>query len=244
MMGITVLAADGMPEVEQGADLPAMIAASAELRDGDVVVVAQKVVSKAEGRVRRLSDVEPGPQAQRIAEQLDRDPRLVQVVLDESVRVVRERGALIVETRHGFVCANAGVDQSNVPGTDCVTLLPEDCDRSAAGIREGLRALTGKEVAVIVADTFGRAWRTGIVNVALGVAGMAALVDHRGRPDDYGREMHATVLAVADELAAAAELTMGKTRRVPVALIRGYVDEGPPGSGRDLLRDAEHDLFR
>lgn len=243
-MGITVLPVDGMPEVEHGDDLPALIAASAELRDGDVVVVAQKVVSKAEGRVRGLSDVEPGPEAQRIGQQLERDPRLVQVVLDESVRVVRDRGALIVETRHGFVCANAGVDQSNVPGSECVTLLPEDCDRSAAALRDGIRVLTGREVAVIVADTFGRAWRTGIANVALGVAGMAPLVDHRGRLDDHGREMHATVVAVADELAAAAELTMGKTRRVPVALIRGYVDEGPPGTGRDLLRDAEHDLFR
>jgi coenzyme F420-0:L-glutamate ligase/coenzyme F420-1:gamma-L-glutamate ligase len=166
------------------------------------------------------------------------------VILDESVRVVRDERVLIVETRHGYVCANAGVDHSNVPGEDAVTLLPEDPDGSAERLRERLGRLTGCRVGVIVADTFGRAWRMGIVNVALGVAGVAALVDYRGRRDDFGQELSATVVAVADEIACAAELVMGKTERVPVAVVRGYHPGGPAGSGRELVRPAELDLFR
>lgn len=234
----------GLPEVRPGDDLGRMIADLAELRDGDVVVVAQKVVSKAEGRLRHLRDVEPGPIAIEYARRLDRDPRLVQAVLDESVRILRDERVLIVETRHGFVCANAGVDHSNVEGAEVVTLLPDDCDRSAAELRERLAELTGRDVAVIVADTFGRAFRMGIVNVALGVAGMPALLDYRGRVDDFGEIMRATVIAVADELAAAAELVMGKTERVPVAVVRGWRPEAPPGTGRDLIRARELDLFR
>jgi coenzyme F420-0:L-glutamate ligase/coenzyme F420-1:gamma-L-glutamate ligase len=244
MRGLQLLPVEGIPEIAPGDDLAALIAAGGDLEDGDVVVIAQKVVSKAEGRLRRLQDVEPAAEALRIGTGLERDPRLVQVVLDESVRVVRDERALIVETHEGFVCANAGVDQSNVPGDDTVVLLPENCDRSAARVRERLRELTGRQVAVIVADTFGRPWRNGIVNVALGVAGIAAAVDHRGLPDDFGREMHATVIAVADELASSAELVMGKTRRVPVVLVRGYFDEGAPGTGRDLIRPRDQDLFR
>ena len=234
----------GLPEVRPGDDLGRMIADLAELRDGDVVVVAQKVVSKAEGRLRHLRDVEPGRVAIEYARRLDRDPRLVQAVLDESVRILRDERVLIVETRQGFVCANAGIDHSNVEGAEVVTLLPDDCDRSAAELRERLAELTGRDVAVIVADTFGRAFRMGIVNVALGVAGIPALLDYRGRVDEFGEIMRAKVIAVADELAAAAELVMGKAERVPVAVVRGWRPEAPPGTGRDLIRAPELDLFR
>jgi coenzyme F420-0:L-glutamate ligase/coenzyme F420-1:gamma-L-glutamate ligase len=243
-MRLELSSVEGLPEIGRGDDLGSLIASHAELQDGDIVIVAHKVVSKVEGRIRRLADVDPGARALELGQRLNRDPRLVQVVLDESVRIVREERMLIVETRHGYVCANAGVDQSNVPGEDTVLLLPDDSDRSAGRLRERLIELTGRQVAVVVSDTFGRAWRNGIANVALGVAGVAPLLDHRGQLDDRGREMQATVIAVADELASAAELVMGKTRRVPVVLVRGYVDEGPPGTGRDLIRSAEEDLFR
>jgi coenzyme F420-0:L-glutamate ligase / coenzyme F420-1:gamma-L-glutamate ligase len=244
MNRLEVFGVPGLPEVRPGDDLGRLIADRARLRAGDVVVVAQKVVSKAEGRLRDLRDVRPGPAAVEHAGRLEADARFVQVVLDESVRVVRGERVLIVETRHGFVCANAGVDHSNVPGREMVTLLPEDCDRSAAGLRQRLVDLTGREVAVVVADTFGRAWRMGIANVALGVAGMPALLDYRGLRDDHGEEMQATVIAVADELAAAAELVMGKVARVPVAVVRGWRPEAPRGTGRDLVRPPEFDLFR
>lgn len=241
---IELFGVSGLPEVRPGADLGRMIADGAQLRDGDVVVVAQKVVSKAEGRVLDLRDVEPGPAAFDYGSRLDRDPRLIQAILDESVRILRDERVLIVETRQGFVCANAGIDHSNVEGEEVVTLLPEDCDRSAAELRERLRQVTGRDVAVIVADTFGRAFRMGIANVALGVAGMPALLDYRGRPDDFGEIMRATVIAVADEIASAAELVMGKTERVPVVVVRGWRPEAPPGTGRDLIRAPELDLFR
>lgn len=244
MTALTLLPVEGIPEIGEGDDLGSLIAERAAIEDGDVLVVAQKVVSKSEGRVRQLGEVTPSEVAVTIAEGTDRDPRMVQVVLDESVRIVRRERVLIVETHQGFVCANGGVDQSNVPGEDTVLLLPIDADRSAAIIRERVRELTGRQVAVIVSDTFGRPWRTGIVNVALGVAGLAPLADLRGSVDDQGRELHATIIAVADELASAAELVSGKTRRVPVVIVRGHVDEGPAGTGRELIRDAEHDLFR
>jgi coenzyme F420-0:L-glutamate ligase/coenzyme F420-1:gamma-L-glutamate ligase len=241
---VQVLAVAGLPEIRQGDDLGALVATHADLRDDDIVVVAQKIVSKAEGRVRRLEEVEPGEAARLYAERLQADPRVVQVILDETVRVVRDERVLIVETRQGFVCANAGVDHSNVPGEDTVTLLPEDSDASAAALLQRIGELTGRRVGVIVADTFGRAWRMGITNVALGVAGLPALVDYRGRHDDFGKELTATVIAVADEVACAAELVMGKTDRVPVVLVRGYRRDGPPGTGRDLIRPAQLDLFR
>lgn len=244
MNGLEVFGVPGLPEVRPGDDLGRLIADRARLRAGDVVVVAQKVVSKAEGRLRDLRDVRPGPAALHYARRLESDARFLQVVLDESVRVVRDERVLIVETRHGFVCANAGVDHSNVPGREVVTLLPEDCDRSAAGLRQRLIELTGREVAVVVADTFGRAWRMGVANVALGVAGIPALLDYRGLADDCGEELQATVIAVADELAAAAELVMGKVARVPVAVVRGWRPEAPQGTGRDLVRPPELDLFR
>jgi coenzyme F420-0:L-glutamate ligase/coenzyme F420-1:gamma-L-glutamate ligase len=239
-----VIGVSGLPEVRPGDDLAELIAAQAGLRDEDIVVVAQKVVSKAEGRIRSLREVEPGESALRYAERLQADARVVQVILEETVRVVRDERVLIVETRHGFVCANAGVDHSNVPGEDSVTLLPEDPDASASALRGRLEELTGRRLGVIVADTFGRAWRMGITNVALGVAGLPALVDYRGRPDDFGQELTATVVAVADEVACAAELAMGKTDRMPVAVVRGYRPQAPSGSGRDLIRPPELDLFR
>jgi coenzyme F420-0:L-glutamate ligase/coenzyme F420-1:gamma-L-glutamate ligase len=241
---VQVIAVAGLPEVRRGDDLGVLIAAQAELRDQDVVVVGQKIVSKAEGRVRWLREVEPGESARRYAQRLQADPRLVQVILDETVRIVRDERVLIVETRQGFVCANAGVDHSNVPGEDAVTLLPEDSDASAAALRQRLWELTGCRVGVIVADTFGRAWRMGITNVALGVAGLPALLDYRGQRDDFGQELTATVVGVADEVACAAELVMGKTDRVPVALVRGYRPGSPSGSGRDLIRPPALDLFR
>jgi coenzyme F420-0:L-glutamate ligase/coenzyme F420-1:gamma-L-glutamate ligase len=244
MNRLELLAVRGLPEVHAGDDLPGLIAAKTSLKHGDVLVVAQKVVSKAEGRVRDLREVAPGEVARRHAARTGADPRLVQVVLDESVRVVRDERVLIVETRHGFVCANAGVDHSNLPGESTVSLLPEDPDRSAARLRDRLRELIGKEVGVIISDTFGRPWRTGIANVALGVAGVPALIDYRGRPDDFGKELVATQVAVADELAAAAELVMAKSARVPVVIVRGWRPEDPPGTGRDLVRPAELDLFR
>ena len=239
-----LLPVEGLPEVGPGDDLPRLIGERIRLRDGDIVVVAQKVVSKAEGRLVDLATVTPTAEATRIGGEIAHDPRLVQLILDESVRIVRQERILIVETRHGFVCANAGIDHSNVPGEDTVCLLPEDSDASAERLRAGLAELSGVKVGVIVADTFGRAWRMGIENVALGVAGLPALVDYRGQVDDFGRELEVTVVAIADELAAAAELIMGKTARVPAAVVRGYHPEGPAGSGRELIRPAELDLFR
>jgi coenzyme F420-0:L-glutamate ligase/coenzyme F420-1:gamma-L-glutamate ligase len=237
---------EGLPEIRPGDDLAALIvAAAAPLLSGDVVVIAQKVVSKSEGRLRNLADVVPSERALEFARSLEADARMVQVILDESTRVVRADRVLIVETRQGFVCANAGVDKSNVAGDDEVCLLPVDCDASARGLQERISALAGAHVGVVVSDTFGRAWRMGLVNVALGVAGLPALIDYRGRPDDFGMPLQATVVAVADEIAAAAELLMGKTRRVPVVIVHGLdVFEGTPGNGQELVRPSELDLFR
>ena len=245
MRHLELIGVDGLPEIVAGDDLAQLIGARISLVAGDIVVVAQKVVSKAEGRTRNLADVTASDEAVRLAPDLvaQPDPRFVQVVLDESVRILRTHRVLITETRHGFVCANSGVDHSNIPGSDVVTLLPVDPDASAARLRERLREVSGATVGVIVSDTFGRPWRLGIVNVALGVAGMPALFDMRGRVDDAGKELHATVLAVADEVAAAAGLVMGKTRRTPVVVVRGLELEGN-GSGRELIRPAAEDLFR
>jgi coenzyme F420-0:L-glutamate ligase/coenzyme F420-1:gamma-L-glutamate ligase len=242
---IELLAVDGLPEVEPGADLADLIASRISLEAADIVVVAQKIVSKAEGRIRHLADVTASAEAISLVPRLiaQPDPRLVQVVLDESVRVLRSERTLITETRQGYVCANSGVDHSNVPGSDVVTLLPLDPDASAESLRNGLLQRSGSQVGVIVSDTFGRPWRLGIVNVALGVAGLPALMDLRGRVDDAGKELRATVLAVADEVAAAAGLVMGKTRRTPVVVVRGLELEGQ-GRGRDLIRPAAEDLFR
>jgi coenzyme F420-0:L-glutamate ligase/coenzyme F420-1:gamma-L-glutamate ligase len=242
---LELFAVEGLPEVRPGDDLGDLISSEAKLRPHDVLVIAQKVVSKSEGRLRKLDGVVAGDEAKRIAPQLvaNHDPRFVQVVLDESVRVLRSQRVLITETRHGFVCANSGVDQSNIAEPGVVTLLPDDPDASAQRIRARIHERAGVDVGVIVSDTFGRPWRLGIVNVALGVAGLPALIDLRGTLDDAGREMHATVLAIADDLASTAGLVMRKTARAPVVVIRGLELAGD-GHGRDLIRPAEEDVFR
>ena len=245
MTRLELIAVEGLPEVRPGDDLGELISTRAQLEAGDILVIAQKVISKAEGRLVSLAGVTAGDDAVRIASDLiaEPDPRMVQVVLDESVRVLRSHRVLITETRHGFVCANSGVDHSNIPGDDVLTLLPEDPDASADRLRSSLRELAGVEVGVIVSDTFGRPWRLGIVNVALGIAGIPALVDLRGSVYDAGKPLHATVLAVADDIAAAAGLVMGKTARTPAVIVRGLQMQGR-GHGRDLVRPAAEDLFR
>jgi coenzyme F420-0:L-glutamate ligase/coenzyme F420-1:gamma-L-glutamate ligase len=245
-MSIELSGVEGLPEIHPGDDLALLIIENAgPLANGDVIVVAQKVVSKAEGRIRNLSDVTPSERSIALAHKLEADPRMIQVVLDETRRVVREDRVLIVETHQGFVCANAGVDRSNVDGEDDVCLLPVDCDVSARSLHDRIHSLAGVRVGVIVSDTFGRAWRMGLVNVALGVAGIPAMLDYRGRPDDFGMPLQATVVAIADELAAAAELLMGKTRRVPAVVVHGLeVLEAVPGTGQELVRPSELDLFR
>ena len=240
-----------LPEVRPGDDLIGMIGDSSEdagigLREDDVLVVTQKIVSKAEGRLVDLRTVEPSAFALDFAKQWNKDPRQIEVVLRESKRIVRmDRGVLITETRHGFVCANAGVDASNVEA-ETVCLLPVDPDGSAHAIRRGLGDRFGVKPGVIVSDSFGRPWRVGIVNVAIGVAGLAALIDYRGQYDDAGYELHVTVIAVADELACAAELVANKLDRRPVTMIRGYRPplSMPAGSGQDLVIDPVRDMFR
>jgi coenzyme F420-0:L-glutamate ligase / coenzyme F420-1:gamma-L-glutamate ligase len=229
---LRVLPVTGMGEIGRSDDLAAMIASLVELRDGDVVVVTQKIVSKAEGR---MVEIDPDDPADRL-----------RIIESESVRVLRRRGDLVIsETRHGFVCANAGVDLSNVE-RGWAALLPEDSDRSARRIRDGLRAATGREVAVVVSDTFGRAWRKGVVDVAIGCAGLAAVVDLRGTADAMGRDLMATEVCIADEVASAAELVMGKASSVPVAVVRG-IDAAWLRRGsvaEEILRPPAEDLFR
>jgi coenzyme F420-0:L-glutamate ligase/coenzyme F420-1:gamma-L-glutamate ligase len=240
---IQVLPVEGLPEIVAGDDLASLIAAAIELRDGDVVCVAQKVVSKSEGRVVRLDEIEPSDEARRLAG-ADGDARRLEIVLRESVRVVRSRPPLVIaETRHGFICASAGVDASNAPAPDTVVLLPEDPDASAARLRAALEELTARSLGVIVTDTFGRSWRLGITNVAIGAAGTEVLRDLRGVYDPAGYELHSTVIAVADEIAAAAELVMGKTARIPAAVVRG-LDVPGTGTAAELLMPPDHDLFR
>jgi coenzyme F420-0:L-glutamate ligase / coenzyme F420-1:gamma-L-glutamate ligase len=232
----------GLPEVEPGADLAGLIAAATELEEGDVVVVAQKAVSKAEGRIVRLAEVEPSDRARAIAG--DRDPRRVEVILRESARIVRLRPPLVIaQTSHGFVCASAGVDASNAPEPDTVVLLPVDPDASAARLRDRLAELTGRKVAVIVSDSFGRAWRQGTTDVAIGCAGLRPLVDLEGERDRVGYELHATVIAVADQIAGAAQLVMGKLDGNPAAVVRG-LDVAGDGSAQELVMPPERDLFR
>ena len=247
MKGIELIPVDGFPEVRPGDDLDGLIAGAIEdtLRSGDVLVVTHKIMSKAEGRLVDLRTVEPSALAKGYAARWGKDPRQIEVVFRESRRVVRmDRGVVISETHHGFVCANAGVDASNVPGEDTVCLLPVDPDASAAKLREALAGRLGVEVPVVVSDSFGRAWRFGITDIAIGVAGMDPLADYRGRNDPHGYPMEASVLAVADEIAAAAELVMGKTDGVPLAIVRGYAYEKGRGTGQDLLMPPERDMFR
>ncbi len=239
---ISLLPVEGLPEVAAGDDLAALISAAASLASGDVVVVAQKVVSKAEGRVVRLADVEASPEAIELAAG-EVDPREIEVILSESGRIVRSRPPFIVsETRHGLICASAGVDHSNSGEDDVLILLPEDPDASARRLREGLRTLTGVEVAVIVTDSFGRPFRMGTTDVAIGVAGLAPIRDLRGTQDRDGRVLRSTLIAVADELASAADLARGKESGVPVVIVRGFPLEGD-GSARDLVMPRERSLF-
>jgi coenzyme F420-0:L-glutamate ligase/coenzyme F420-1:gamma-L-glutamate ligase len=247
MKGLEILPVEGIPEVRPGDDLPELIARAAgeDLRAGDILVVTHKIISKAEGRLVDLRAVDPSALAKNFAARYERDARQIEVVLRESRRIVRmDRGLIISETHRGFVCANAGVDASNIPGDDMVCLLPVDPDASAARLREALAVRMGSDVAVIVSDSFGRPWREGITDVAIGVSGMDPLSDYRGQRDPHGYPLEASVLAVADELAAAAELVMGKTAEIPVAIVRGYPCERGSGTGRDLFMPPERDLFR
>lgn len=248
MTELTVRSVDGLPEFEAGMAVGTEVAARAELVDGDLVVVSQKIVSKAEDRLRKLSSVLPGAEARKIAAVLGKEPALVQLVLDESAEVLRaERSVLIVETTHGLVCANAGIDTSNLPADDVVCLLPEDPDASARRIRAELTAASGATVGVVIADSFGRAWRLGQAEVAIGCAGLAPLDDWRGRRDSSGRELEATLIAIADEAAGAADLVRDKASGTPAAVVRGlgrYVGaEDGPGAAA-LRRPREEDLFR
>jgi coenzyme F420-0:L-glutamate ligase/coenzyme F420-1:gamma-L-glutamate ligase len=243
----------GVPEIKPGDDLGQLIVAalrceSPPLTHGDVLVVAHKVVSKAEGRIRAFAEVQPGDRATALAAKLDKDPRHVQVILDESQEVLRaDHGVLICVTRHGFVCANAGVDASNVPGSGKVVLLPIDPDASARGLRQRIAELTGHAPGIVITDSFGRAWRNGQSDIAVGCAGVRPLDDWRGLPDTVGRELRATVIAVADQLAGAADLARAKDRSQPVVLVRGAdryvtVDDGPGAAA--LIRPKSQDLFR
>ena len=251
---LEVIGITGIPEIAGGENLGSLIADAARnqdtpLQNGDVLVVTQKIVSKAEYRLFDLNDIEPSPLAVNFAHETQKDARLVELVLRESRSVVRmdsERGIIISETRHGFVCANAGIDNSNVPGDEIVCLLPEDSDRSARAIRDEIRLATdGVDVAIVISDTFGRAWRDGHANIAIGVAGMNPVKDYRGTPDVNGMVLKVTTIAAADELAAAAELVTAKAIQVPVALIRGY-DYEPMENAciAPLIRERSKDMFR
>ena len=236
----------GIPELEEGDDLAALLADVAQraggLEPGDVLVVAQKAVSKVEGRVVRLDGVEPSARARELAG--DEDPRRLEVILRESAAILRTRAPLVIaETPHGFVCASAGVDASNAKGPDTLVLLPLDPDASARRLRERILELTGVKAGIVVSDSFGRAWRRGTTDVALGVAGITPLLDLKGRRDSMGYELHATEIGVGDEIAGAAELVMGKTRGIPAAIVRGVQVEGD-GRGADLVMPRERDLFR
>ena len=247
---LIVTGVHGLPEIRPGDDLPRLIVDAQRkqgetLRDGDILAVAQKVVSKSEGRIVRLADVVPSERALAMAQESGKDARQLEVVLGETAKIMRwAHGVLISETRHGFVCANAGVDRSNAGAPDTVILLPLDPDASAARIRDAIRERTGASVAVIVTDTFGRAWREGHMNVAIGIAGLPALKRYMGQFDPEGYELRVTEIAVADEVAAAAELVMGKLDRCPAALVRGLVANEPAETARDYVRPAEKDLFR
>ena len=250
MRSITLCAIEGIPPVNKGDDLARLIVGGIEktglqLRAGDIVVVCQKVVSKAEGRVVDLKTIVPSEFANILAKRWEKDPRAVELVLRQTNRIVRnDRGVIIVETGQGWVCANAGVDESNTLTDDSAILLPEDPDASAARIRAGLKNLCGLELAVLVTDTFGRPWRDGLTEFCLGIAGMNPILDLRGTTDLRGRELHHTVVAIADELAAAAGLLMEKTAAVPAVLVRGYGYQPFEGSAKVLIRPAEADLFR
>jgi coenzyme F420-0:L-glutamate ligase / coenzyme F420-1:gamma-L-glutamate ligase len=238
-------------DIQKGDNLAQMVISNANddginILEGDIIVVAQKMVSKAEGRIVGLEDIMPSKKARKLARSHNKDPRLVQVIIQESRRLVRARhGILITETQHGFICANSGVDQSNIPGESQVILLPVNSDDSAYEIMRGIKKIAGKSVAVVITDTFGRPFRNGQTNVAIGVAGMEPIESYVGSLDMYGKVLRVTEIAVADEIASAAELVMGKTKRVPVAIVRGYKFKPHKKSSIQLLiRDKKRDLFR
>ena len=251
---IRIVALKSLPEISPGDDLAHLIFEAVQREgqspgEGCAVVVAQKVVSKAEGRLANLREIQPSPLAEAYAREHEKDPRCIEVILQQARRVVKmDRGVLIVETHQGLVCANGGVDVSNVApdsgGGEWVTLLPCDPDASAERLRQRLRELAGYDCAVVISDTFGRPWREGLVNVAIGAAGFRPLADCRGQPDRHARALHSTVVAVADELAAAAGLVMGKAAGTPVVLVYGAALERGQGSARELIRPPERDLFR
>jgi coenzyme F420-0:L-glutamate ligase / coenzyme F420-1:gamma-L-glutamate ligase len=247
---VRIIGLHGLPEITPGTDLTQVITEAAQAQglsfaSGDIMVVTQKIVSKAEGQLVDIHSVTPSPFAAQVAKVQEKDAQVVEVVLRESRRIVRmAQRTIISETHHGFVCAHAGVDESNVAGEGTVALLPVDADASARRLRQGIWERASVELAVIISDTFGRPWREGLVNVAIGVAGLEPLKDYRGLPDTAGRILKVTTLAVADELASAAELVMGKLDKVPVAVIRGYPYTAGEGNSRQLLRAPERDLFR
>jgi coenzyme F420-0:L-glutamate ligase / coenzyme F420-1:gamma-L-glutamate ligase len=247
---LTIIPVKGIPNIKRGDDLGKLIATRLKeqgdaFQPGDIAVVSQKIVSKAEGRVVSLSKIAPSDFAKTIANTSGKDPRQVEVILRDTEKIIRMKGGhLITETKQGFICANAGVDQSNVGNGDTVTLLPQDSDASADRIRKTIHETTGRIVPVIITDTFGRAWRMGQVNFAIGISGMKPIHDYRGTRDMYGRTLQVTEIAVADELACAAELVMNKSDRIPAAIIRGYNATKGHGRIKDLLRPEEFDLFR
>ena len=241
MTGLTISAVGGLPELREGDDLASLIVERADLQDADVVVVAQKAISKIEGRIVRLDEVEPSAQARELAG--DGDARRIEVILREAKGLVRTRGSLVIaETRHGFICASAGVDASNAPEPGTLVLLPVDPDASAARLQGQLHELTGREVGVVVSDSFGRPWRQGTTDVAIGAAGVEVLRDLKGERDPTGYELRSTVIAIADEIAGAAELVMGKLDRTPVAIVRGFEVRGA-GRAHDLVMPQDRNLF-
>ena len=239
---IQIIPVRGLPEIRAGDDLAAMVAELAAVEDGDIVVVAQKAVSKVEGQVVRIEEIEPSAKARELAGD-ERDPREVEVILREAVQIIRERGPLVIaQTRHGLICASAGVDHSNAPEPGTLVLLPVDPDASARGLRDRFAEVTGKTVGVVVTDSFGRPFRQGTTDVAIGVAGITAIVDLRGTTDRAGYELRSSRVAVADEVAAAADLARGKAEGVPVVLVRGLDLQGE-GSAREIVIEPELDLF-
>jgi coenzyme F420-0:L-glutamate ligase/coenzyme F420-1:gamma-L-glutamate ligase len=242
---IRIFGIEGIPEIHPGENIPALLFSRFSLQRGDICVVTQKIISKAEGCLVDLRTITPSNFAQNLTERIHKDPRLIEVILRESKRIVRmDRDIMICETRHGFICANAGVDQSNVPGDHIVSILPPDPDESARKFRKGLEGYFHIDIPVIITDTFGRPWREGLTNVAIGVAGLNSLLDLRGKKDACGYDLQKTLIAVADEIASAAELVMKKQARVPIAILRGYAYQKSEAGSQVLLRPPEKDLFR
>ena len=243
-MSLQVIPIKIQKEIESGDDLVDLILESFEINDGDILVFSQKIVSKNEDRILRLSSVSPSLLADGIASSYGKDPRLVELILSESKRIVRmENGVIIVETKHGFVCANAGIDESNVED-GYATLLPNDPDKSANSLKEKIKQKTGKNVAVIISDTFGRPFRLGQTDIAIGIAGLEPILDYNGKPDTFGKIMQVTAIAVADEICSASELVMGKTQKCPIAVIRNYNFSSSTAKIQEILRSDHDDLFR